>query len=444
MICGFMTDLEPLKQIADKCVRCGICQSVCPVFAEVQKEAGVARGKVSLVRRLLFEETDISPKLSTYLLQCLGCGACSEGCPNGVKADELILAARALLVERKGLSIPKRVILRGVLRSPRLLPMLLRTGSLLQGLLLKTIPEESGLHLRFSLPYLDRNRFIPSIAHPFFLDRYPEESPTEGSQGRIGLFAGCSINYLFPSIGESTVRLLARNRYSVGFPKGQACCGLPAYGSGDLDTARSLAMRNVEAFDRRDLDRILVPCGSCFYFLKEGYPKLFPGDERIKTFSQKIVEPSTFLSKQIDTSLREARSPARFPGGEDSPHQNLSEKVSITYHDPCHMRRGLKIYQEPRRLLQALPGIEFVEMKQPNRCCGMAGSFNFVYYDLSKKILKRKLDDIEATRADFVATSCMGCLIQLKDGIHQEKMKAKAVHLVEILGQCMNSSPKQR
>jgi glycolate oxidase iron-sulfur subunit len=376
---------------------------------------------VSLIKKLLFTETEYSGKLSTYLLQCLGCGACTENCPNGVKADELILAARALLVEKKGLSLPKWVILRGILRSVYLLPLLLKTGSLLQGLLFKKIPEESGLHLRFSLPYLDKDRFIPTIANPFFLDRYPDEVKTENARGKIGLFAGCSIHYLFPSIGDSTVRLLARSHYSVSFPKGQACCGLPAYGSGDLETAKSLALRNVEAFDRRNPDQIIVPCGSCFYFLKEGYLKLFPDNEKVRAFCQKIVEPSTFFLKQIDPSH-----PLSRPQGEH-------KKIRLTYHDPCHLRRGLKIYQEPRRLLQQSPEIEFVEMKQPNRCCGMAGSFNFVYYDLSKKILKRKLDDIEATHAEYVATSCMGCLIQLKDGIHQRGMTIKAVHLVEIL-----------
>jgi len=416
-----MIPLEPLREIAEKCVRCGICQSVCPVFAEIQKESAVARGKVTLIRKLLLKETGYSQKLSTYLLQCLGCGACSENCPNGVKADELILAARALMVEKRGLSLPKWVFLRGILRSVYLLPLLLKTGSLLQGLLLKKIPEESGLHLRFSLPYLDKNRFIPTTANPFFLDRYSEEVKAENATGRIGLFAGCSINYLFPSVGESTVRLLTRNRYSVAFPKDQACCGLPAYGSGDIETAKSLAWRNVEAFDRRDLEQIIVPCGSCFYFLKEGYLKLFPNDEKVRAFSRKMVEPSTFFLKQMNRSPQVNRS------------QDEHKKIRLTYHDPCHMRRGMKIYQEPRRLLQQSPEIEWVEMKQPDRCCGMAGSFNFVYYDLSRKILKRKIDDIEATRADCVATSCMGCLIQLKDGIHQRKLDTRAVHLVEVL-----------
>ena len=416
-----MIPLDPLKEIAGKCVRCGICQSVCPVFAELRKEASVARGKVSLIRKLLSGEADYSGKLSTYVLQCLGCGACSENCPNGVRAHELILAARALIVEKKGLSLPKWLILRKILNSVYLLPLLLRTGALFQGLALKKVPRESGLHLRFSLPYLHKDRFIPSIAHPFFLDRYPDEREGKESKERIGLFSGCSINFLYPSIGESTVRLLTRHRFAVALPKDQACCGLPAFGSGDLETARVLARRNLKAFQRLNLNRILVPCASCFYFLKEGYLKLFPGDEEVRRWTEKIVEPSVFFSKETDL-LRAPDRPA-----------DPEKKIRITYHDPCHLRREMKIYQEPRKLLRAMPNMDLVEMKQPNRCCGMGGSFNLVYYDLSKKILRHKIDDIASTRADVVVTSCMGCMIQLKDGLRQSKADTKVLHLMEVL-----------
>jgi glycolate oxidase iron-sulfur subunit len=416
-----MRSLAPLKDIAEKCVRCGICQSVCPVFAEIQKEAAVARGKVSLIRSLLSEGIGYSDRLSTYLLQCLGCGACTENCPNGVRPDELILAIRALMVEKKGLSLPKRLIFRQILNSVYLLPMLLKTGSLLQGLLLKKIPKESGLHLRFSLPYLDKERLIPSIAPPFFLNRFPNGIAGKEEGRRIGLFSGCSINYLFPPVGETTIRLLTQNGFAVILPKGQTCCGLPAYGSGDLETARSLAEKNIKAFADSDLDQIIVPCGSCFYFLKEGYSKLFPDDAEVKTFSQKIVEPSSFFLELGHFS------------GRSNPTLDQDKKLRVTYHDPCHLRRGMKIYQEPRKLLQSLSGVEFVEMKRPDRCCGMAGGFNFIYYDLSKKILRHKLDDIEATHADYVVTSCMGCMIQLQDGIHQRRMKKKVFHFVDLL-----------
>jgi glycolate oxidase iron-sulfur subunit len=416
-----MMPLAPLKEIAEKCVRCGICQSVCPVFAEIHQEAAVARGKVTLIRNLFSEGIGYSPKLSTYLLQCLGCGACSENCPNSVKADELILAARALMVEKKGLSLPKWLIFREILNSVYLLPMLFRTGSLLQGLILKKIPKESGLHLRFSLPYLDKHRLIPSITTPFFLNRFPKEIEGKEEERKIGLFPGCSINYLFPSIGETTVRLLTQNHFSVALPKDQTCCGLPAYGSGDIETAKSLAQKNIKVFAHLDLDQIIVPCASCFYFLKEGYLKLFPGDEEVKSFCQKIVEPSTFFLDFIGPSHQGDR-----PLDPD-------KKFRVTFHDPCHLRRGMKISQEPRQLLRSLPGIEFVEMKHPDRCCGMGGSFNLIYYDLSRKILQHKLEDIEAVNVECVVTSCMGCMIQLQDGIYQRKMGTRVIHLIEVI-----------
>jgi glycolate oxidase iron-sulfur subunit len=138
------------------------------------------------------------------------------------------------------------------------------------------------------------------------------------------------------------------------------------------------------------------------------------------------VEPSTFFLSQRDTLQKDPRI------------SSLEKKRRVTYHDPCHLRRGMKIYQEPRRLLQSLPGIEFVEMKQPNRCCGLGGSFNFIHYDLSKKIVERKLDDIEGTEAETVTTSCMGCMIQLKDGIHARQMETTVVHLVEVLERALN------
>lgn len=423
-----MNSLSPLRDIAEKCVRCGICQSVCPVFMELQKEAAVARGKITLARKLLEGDIEDSPKLSTYLLQCLGCGACTENCPNGVKADELILAMRAMRVEKKGLSLPKWLFFRMILNSLYLLPLLLKSGSLFQALLFKKIPKESGLHLRFSLPYLDKERRIPSITTPFFLNRFPEEVEAKETRKKIGLFSGCSINYLFPSIGEATVRLLHRAGFSVVLPKDQTCCGLPAFGSGDLETARSLARRNMEALAHSDTDQIMVPCGSCFYFLKEGYSKLFPEDETVKAFTQKIVEPSAFFLNAV---------------GEMEKGKGLQAKHRprrLTYHDPCHLRRGMKLFQGPRKLLRSLPAVDFVEMKRPDRCCGMAGSFNFIYYDLSKKILKHKLDDIEETEAEAVVTSCMGCLIQLQDGVHQRSMGTKAIHLMEILEETWSSS----
>lgn len=409
-----------LNEIAEKCVRCGICQSVCPVFTEVRREGAVARGKVTLIKKFLKGEIEPSSIFSTYLLQCLGCGACSENCPNGTKVDELILGIRSLLIKKKGLSLPKWIVFRIIFRYVCLLSILFKTGSLLQPFLFKKIPKESGFHLRFSIPYLDKKRFIPLIKNPFFIHNYPEEIPILNNRGKVGIFVGCSINYLFPRIGSSLIHLLNQNNFSIIIPKNQTCCGLLAYGSGDTETAKFLAMRNIKAFIQKDLDQIIVPCGSCFYFLKEGYLKLFSDEIEAKIFSQKIIEISTFFLKNIDFQR-------------DSFSYSGLRKIRLTFHDSCHLRRKMKIYEEPRTLLKTLPEVELIEMKKPDRCCGMAGSFNFINYKLSQKILRHKLHDIESTHAEGVVTSCMGCLIQLYDGIHQRKTKIKALHLIEVL-----------
>jgi len=414
-----MIALESLKEEAEKCTRCGACQTVCPVFAELQRETAVARGKISLIRGLSTGQIGISQRLSLYHLQCLGCGACVENCANDVRVDELVLAMRAYAVQQKGLSFQKKLILRGILNSVHLLPLLLKAGSLLQGMVFRKVPKESGLHLRFSLPYLDRRRLIPSIQTPFFLQKHPQLIHLQGRGEKVAVFVGCSINYLFPSVGESTLRLLNRSGLSVTLPKEQTCCGLPAYGSGDLQTARSLALRNMEAFREADFNHLLVPCASCFYFIKHCYPKLFPDDERVRDFTARVVEPSIFFSPLIHFS-------------DESPRRSWG-KLRLTYHDPCHLRRGMKIYQEPRRLLRSIPETEFVEMEQADRCCGMGGSFNFIFYDLSRRILQVKLGAIEKASVDAVVTSCMGCMIQLRDGVSQRNMKLPIRHLVEVL-----------
>ena len=107
----------------------------------------------------------------------------------------------------------------------------------------------------------------------------------------------------------------------------------------------------------------------------------------------------------------------------------------MTYHDPCHLRRKLGISEEPRKVLKSLPGVEYVEMREANRCCGQGGSFNISNYDLSLKILDKKIQAIQETGADIVATSCSGCLLQLMDGLHQAGLKKEAKHVVEVVSQ---------
>jgi glycolate oxidase iron-sulfur subunit len=422
-----MKTMNELMEQVHKCVKCGACMGQCPVYVETLEEPLVARGKISLIENIGDGEGDYNKRFSKILSQCLLCGTCSENCPNGVPADEIIRDVRSLLVKEKGLSLPKRAIFQHLLDSTYLMPMLLKGGAALQNIFLKKIPEESGLLLRFPLPYLDERRFIPPLAKDFLLEIQSGWVRAEKEIMRVGFFVGCVTNYLFPNIGKAILDIFPRRGISVFVPKNQYCCGLPAFGSGDEDSPQSLARKNIEAFKEEGLEKIVAPCASCAAMLKLDYPALYEESDPFRkdamAFAAKIADASQILDRIPDPA---------------APKSAKSEKkLKVTYHDPCHLRRKLGIYEEPRRVLKSLPGLEYVEMSEANRCCGQGGSFNVSNYDLSLKILDKKIQAIQETGADVVTTACSGCLLQLLDGIHQSGLKIEAKHLVEMVSQGM-------
>jgi glycolate oxidase iron-sulfur subunit len=211
----------------------------------------------------------------------------------------------------------------------------------------------------------------------------------------------------------------------VLIPEGQKCCGLPAYGAGDLELAKKLALANMEAFEKITSGKIVVACGSCGAHLKKHYPRLFREEapalkERAERFSESITDLTAYLAGRVGEALRPAE---------------IREKMQarrVTYHDSCHAKRKLGIREEPRTLLRAA-GAELVEMNEPDRCCGLGGSFGLENYELSARILDHKMEDITKTGAEVVATGCMGCLIQLTQGIQKRGLKTQAKHIIEVL-----------
>jgi glycolate oxidase iron-sulfur subunit len=420
-----MKTLPEVLSAARDCVKCGTCMGQCPVYVETREEPLVARGKLGLIEAVGQGDSEFNKRLEKILSQCLLCGTCTENCPNGVRADEIIREARALLAREKGLPFSKKTIFKHLLDSQHLMPWLLKGGASLQNLFLKKIPEESGLHLRFPLPFLDSRRLIPPLAPEPFLNLQSGWIRADRETQRVGLFVGCVSNYMFPRITQSAVDLLLASGISVYIPQNQFCCGLPAFGSGADETARSLAQKNILAFAGENLDRIIAPCASCASMLKTDYPLLFEKEDPLQAqalaFSEKISDSSLFLAKVWRPRTQEP--------------QSRPQPVKVTYHDPCHLRRKLGIFKEPRQLLQCTPGLEYVEMRDANRCCGQGGSFNIAHYDLSLKIMDRKVQAIEESGADVVTTSCSGCLLQLMDGLHQAGLKKEVRHLVEMVNQ---------
>ncbi len=411
-----------------KCVHCGSCRSVCPVFATIQREAAAARGKISLAEASFEGQLSYSKRFRVSIEQCLLCKACVENCANEVKTDIVVIAARAALAREKGLSFTKKLIFQHFLDSDRLMPSLLKGGSLFQALALRKIPEQSGLHRRFPLPYFDHRRTIPALAKNPVLEQYPEYISAEKEKLKVGFFTGCLINYIYTGVGEAVINILGKQGISIVIPRGQKCCGLPALGSGDLAAIRSLALNNIATFEDLGIDRIITACGSCGSTLSEYYRTLLETEspeiqQKAESFRKKIMDISDFLVNVVKLPV----------AGATNGKKSILSDLKVTYHDPCHLRRGMKVYRAPRELIKSVPGAEFLEMPSADRCCGFGGSFNLSYYELSLDVLKKKIEGLKETGADYLATGCPGCILQLQDGINQEGLKTRVVHPVELL-----------
>jgi glycolate oxidase iron-sulfur subunit len=405
-------DFDEWEEKVSQCIKCGSCLSVCPVYLETRQETLVARGKLSLLSGYLSDLLPANKEIFNLLSNCLLCGACAENCPSGVKADDLIQQGRSLMLEKVGAAKWKRILARGILPlSDRM--KTLRKG---QNLLFKKVPNERGLTLRFS----SNPKTWPTLARPFFLDRKTiPTSPGPVPSLNIGYFVGCTTNYLYPEIGEATLKLISPFG-KVNLPAGQTCCGLPAFSLGDIQTAKALARKNVLAFGEGRLNAVVVACSSCAAHIKLEYPRLLADDAilmpEVQGFVQKAEELSQFLNRQ---GIR--------PSSGHSIHRQ-----TVAFHDPCHAKRGLKIFNEPRKLLSSVSGLTLVEL-EGRRCCGHGGLFNLSHPDLSQKILDHPLTDLDRSNADVITTSCLACLMQFKSGVQRTKRKVEVKHWTELL-----------
>ncbi len=421
-----MKSLEEHIKEALKCVRCGACKSVCPSFDVRRREPSSPRGRVALIEASLKGEEGLGGMYVGHIKECTLCGSCLNNCPNGVDVPGLVMAARAEHVRREGLSPVASFALRNMLSSDRFMPWALKLASKLQGLFLKSSSVENGLVSRFSLPFIGGGRLLPELAGVFFMDRRHvralSEAKGDSSKPRIGFFVGCGVNYLLPDIGESTVRVLNEAGAEVVVPSGQVCCGMPALSTGDVKTARSLALKNLEAFEQGEYDYIVTSCATCGHGLKNIFRELLSDEEdgmsaRVERFSSRVKDITELLEGILSYKGR---------AGEGS-----GDRV-VTYHDPCHLRKYQGISEEPRLLLEKT-GLRFKGMKNPCKCCGLGGGLAFSNYELSMEIARKKAEGVRGCGADIVATACPGCIIQLKDALHRYGVRAKVVHVVELL-----------
>ncbi len=412
--------LKRIEEELKKCVKCGTCRSNCPAFNTFGREPATARGKLALIKHLLKNDINLDDQTYSAMSKCLLCGSCVDRCPNDVPTDEIVIAAREALAQKRGLTTFHKAV-EQVIQNRTRMKLGAKAASLLGPLFFKKVPENSGLRLRFPLPFIGNKRYIPKIAKKSFMEQYPEVIEGRPDKPRIIFFVGCMINFAYPRVGVAAVKLFQHLGCTVIIPKEQQCCGLPGMSGGDIETVKVLAERNLDALERYEADYVVTACATCGGALHRLYP-LVVGKrnpelrERLDRLAEKTVDASQLL----------------FNLGLDPTETGAGAKGKITYHDPCHLRTR-KLSAQPRNLISSTPGLELIEMEGADRCCGLGGTFNVYHYGASMEINDSKSNAIIATGADAVATGCPGCMMQLDDGLKQHGSKVEVVHTLELL-----------
>ena len=418
------TVVEEIAEALQQCNKCGFCLATCPIYKVTGVEWTAARGRIAVIRGALLDHQLELSELEEPVFNCLTCNGCVEVCPAKVTTGDIIFRTREEILKQRGDSWVQRLVFQKLLANPSLMHKASKFLRLVDVAGLRTAARKTGLtkligdagKAEIMVPKVPSNGGLEAIT------RFTKK--IENPKYRVAYFVGCYASNLAPEMAAATIRILQRHQAEVIIPE-FVCCGLPAAGHGDMSSARSLTHRNIDLASKLKVDAIVTPCASCSSFLKD-YGKLLADEpqwaEKAKDFTAKIKDLSEFLA---DIGLVTEMGTIR---------------KRVTYHDPCHLAHYQKIKEPPRIILKSIPGVEFIELGEADMCCGAAGSYAFKHYDLSMKVLERKMGNVEKTGADILVSSCPACVMQLSSGARQRKMPISVLEIVELLDEAYQAA----
>jgi L-lactate dehydrogenase complex protein LldF len=411
---------DPKFKESLQCIRCGSCLNVCPVYRLVTGHVfgHIYTGGIGTILTAWFDELKKTEDIQGL---CIQCGRCKAICPAKIDIPELIVELRRRLVKEQGLPMVQRAIY-SVVNNRRLFHTMLRTTAITQ----KPFVKDGFIrHLPMFLSDITKDRSLPAIANIPFRDSVKLIKQPRTAE-KASFYAGCLIDFSYPHIGEAVIKVLNKAGIEISFPDEQTCCGAPARYSGAFDVAANNAIDNIKAFLNNDVKYVVSACPTCTVALKHEFFNVLESEGKTEWLSKArelaaiSIDFSTFVMKLV----KEGRLSM----------QKAKGLGKLTYHDSCHLKRTLNVFEEPRVLLTK-SGFELAEMMESDTCCGMGGTYTLKQPEISSVILKRKLQNITATSASFVAMDCPGCIMQIRGGLDKEGSPIKVKHTAELLAE---------
>lgn len=376
------------------CVHCGLCLDACPTFRITGLETESPRGRIYLMTQWKRAQMPFDEEQVKHIDLCLGCRTCEGVCPSGVPYGRIIEAGRADVEDARRFSL-KRTLSRTALRQLVGHPARLRfAGNATR------VAQRLGL-----TSALRSGRMLPRLYACF--------SPPAGNVAqafgerkyRVAFLVGCVMPILYPHAHYAATKLLQIAGCEVWFPEGERCCGALFAHNGDLEGAERLRESNMRVYEGGHFDALVVDSAGCGAHLKDFYPGL---KGKVKDLTEWLAEVGL-------------------------PEPDREVKVRVTYQDACHLAHAQRIKKQPRELLRSLPGIQLVEMRHPDICCGAAGLYSTLEPDMSSRILQEKLDDVLTTRADVLTVANPGCEMQIEAGLRARGSTMKVEHIAQTL-----------
>jgi L-lactate dehydrogenase complex protein LldF len=424
---------DPDAREALRCIRCAACADVCPPYQVVggQVFGYVYSGAIGLVNTPFHHGLEANTGPQSL---CVSCNACASVCPVGIPLPQLILDARARVVEANGLPWYKRAAFE-VWARPALFNATARLASLAQRPLLKhgrllnlPLPPSSPLAWRTTPGLARRPARDLCLGRSFEADT---RGPWTNSKARgltVAYFLQCVADRLAPEQVDAALRVLRACGVRVVVPRVQHCCGLPALDSGDRETARRMARQTIENLETTAADYVVTGAVSCAIAIEHDFPRLLRSEsiwkERAERLAARTLDLLTFVDRVAD--------PPQIADGVRSP--------PVTYHSFCQSTNVLGIQALGPRLLRRA-GVELVDLPEMEVCCGFGGGASVDHPEVSRGIVARKLDNVRATGATVLCTDNPGCILHLRGAADAAGLALEVKHVAEVMAEAISRQP---
>jgi len=422
------------------CSVCSKCADSCPMFEKLPDQFSSRSQAAPTFKRILAMALDGNgdlkhikddPLFKKIFEFCLLCGRCTFDCPTDATMRDLVIKVRE--------EQPSKVIapaIYNVMFSPKIYKSMVKLVGLIQGAWQNKFSRKilSAMPQKLLPTNIPNQRYLPKLSKSSLASRHPELVDISPDQADIAYFYGCSSDLFDEPIADSFINIAKHNNWNVSLPT-QVCCGEPFAAMGNTKEYRTLARYNIDRF--LDYKYIISHCPSCTLAFKE-YARDFAriNDEeyqkKAQTIVNKLYDPARFIMEVIGADKLK------------SPTTELKQKVTV--HISCHEKLGYQMTaaaNHTRDLLNLVPGLEIVEMEAADECCGLGGPWGLVkHYDLAVTMRQDKISSIINSKADIVTSWCLGCMMQMKDGLIQAESKIDTKHPLELLSNAYGENGK--